>query len=47
MVIDDLENIIDHVWLEAHAGDAVRSKARIRELTYRALIDSIEGRGTG
>jgi len=43
---DAQRHIVDHVWLEARAGDAVLSKAKIRELTYRALIDSIEGHGT-
>ncbi len=43
---DAQRHIVDHVWLESRAGDAVLSKAKIRELTYRALIDSIEGRGT-
>jgi len=43
---DAQRHIVDHVWLESRAGDAVLSKAKIRELTYRALIDSIEGHGT-
>jgi hypothetical protein len=42
---DAQRHIVDHVWLESRAGDAVLSKAKIRELTYRALIDSIERRG--
>jgi hypothetical protein len=44
---DAQRHIVDHVWLESRAGDAVFSKAKIRELTYRALIDSIEKRGEG
>ena len=32
----------DRVWLESNAGDPSTSKARIRELTYRALIQYIE-----
>ena len=39
--------IKDQVWLEGHASDAVLSKAKIREMTYRALIDSIEKQGEG
>lgn len=35
----------DQVWLEANAEGAAGSKARIRELTYRALIAYIERRG--
>lgn len=34
--------IKDHVWLESSTDDPVHSKARTRELTYRALIDYIE-----
>ncbi|MBI5777456.1 MAG: hypothetical protein HY444_08700 [Nitrospirae bacterium] len=44
---DAQRHIVDNVWLESRAGDAVFSKAKIRELTYRALIDSIEKRGEG
>ena len=34
----------DNVWLESNAAGLVPSKARVRELTYRALIQFIEGR---
>jgi hypothetical protein len=44
---DAQRHIVDHVWLESRAADTVFSKAKIRELTYRALIDSIEKRGEG
>jgi hypothetical protein len=33
--------VTDQVWLQSHAGGA-RSKARIRELTYQALINYID-----
>ena len=34
--------IAERVWLESNIGDAARSKARTRELTYRALIQYID-----
>lgn len=37
-------HITDHVWLASNAGDPKTSKARMRELTYQALIRYIEGR---
>jgi hypothetical protein len=35
-------HIKDRVWLESNLGDAATSKARTRELTYRALIEYLE-----
>lgn len=35
--------IKDRVWLESNVGDPAGSKASTRELSCRALIDSIEG----
>ncbi len=35
-------SIQDRVWLEANLEGAGCSKARIREMTYRALIDYLE-----
>lgn len=35
-------HIADRVWLESNAGDQSLTKARTRELTYRALIEYIE-----
>ncbi|MDF0642933.1 MAG: hypothetical protein P0111_02785 [Nitrospira sp.] len=32
------------VWLEVNSGESVLSKARIREITYRALVDFLEDR---
>jgi len=43
---DAQRSIKDQVWLEATAGGAANSKAKVREMTYRALIAYIEGRGT-
>jgi len=37
--------LADHVWLEVHAGNQPSSKARTRELTYRALIQVMEAHG--
>jgi len=37
-------HLSERVWLEANIDDQPASKARIRELTYRALIDFIESR---
>ncbi len=37
--------VVDRVWLEANVGEQAASKARIRELTYRTLIEFIERRG--
>lgn len=37
-------HISDNVWLESSAGEPAHSKARTRELTYRALVDYIERR---
>ena len=42
---DAQRHIADSVWLESRAGDAVLPKAKVREMTYRALIDVIEQRG--
>jgi hypothetical protein len=36
--------IEERVWLEANAGSAPMTKAGVRALTYRALIDYIEKR---
>lgn len=38
-------HVVDRVWLESNVGEQAASKARIRELTYRALIEFIERRG--
>ena len=40
-------HVADRVWLEANVGGQMASKARTRELTYRALIDFIEARSRG
>ncbi|MGH7231901.1 MAG: hypothetical protein ACREJU_11175 [Nitrospiraceae bacterium] len=37
----------DRVWLESNIDHSAISKARIRELTYRALIQYIEEKGRG
>jgi hypothetical protein len=34
--------VSDQVWLEGNIGNQASSKARVRELTYRALIQYIE-----
>ena len=39
--------VSDRVWLEGNVGNRVASKARTRELTYRALIEFIELRSRG
>jgi hypothetical protein len=39
-----LSSISDRVWLEGNLGNQSPGKARIRELTYHALIDMIEAR---
>lgn len=36
--------ISDRVWLETNLGDLSHGKAKMRELTYHALIDFIESR---
>lgn len=36
--------VSDRVWLEGNIGSQVADKARVRELTYRALIQYIEMR---
>lgn len=36
--------VSDRVWLEGNIGSQASSKARVRELTYRALIQYIETR---
>jgi len=36
--------VSQRVWLELNSSDLTQSKARIRELTYRALVDFLEGR---
>ena len=38
---DATAQVSDRVWLEGNLGNQVASKARIRELTYRALIQYI------
>jgi hypothetical protein len=38
-----LAQVQDHVWLESSAAGEAQSKARTRELTYRALLDYVEG----
>ncbi len=38
-------HVVDRVWLEANVGEQAASKARIRALTYLALIEFIERRG--
>jgi hypothetical protein len=38
-------HVEDRVWLESNVGDHVLTKARTRELTYRALIEYIEASG--
>lgn len=40
-------HVADRVYVEANVGPGVSSKARTRELTYRALIDFIESRARG
>jgi hypothetical protein len=40
-------HVKDRVWLECNLEGADPSKARTRELTYRALIEYIEGGETG
>jgi hypothetical protein len=42
---DAQRSIKDQVWLEANAGASAGSKARVRELTYRALIEYLERHG--
>ena len=39
--------VSDRVWLERNIGSQVASKARTRELTYRALIEFIESSSRG
>lgn len=36
--------VAQQVWLEINSSDQPASKARTRELTYRALVDFLEGR---
>ncbi len=36
------QHVADAVWLESRAGVATPSKAKTRELTYKALIDYLE-----
>jgi hypothetical protein len=36
--------VADRVWLESNAGDQSLTKAKTRELTYRALIEYLESR---
>lgn len=38
-------HVTDRVYLEANVGSEASSKARTRELTYRALLEFIESRG--
>ncbi len=35
-------HVSDRVWLDRNSGEQPASKARIRELTYRALIEFLE-----
>lgn len=37
-----MAQVSDRVWLEGNLGNQIASRARIRELTYRALIQYIE-----
>jgi hypothetical protein len=39
--------VSDRVWLEGNMGSQASSKARVRELTYQALIQYIEMRDQG
>ena len=41
---DAMAQVSDRVWLEGSIGSQVAGRARIRELTYRALIQYIEMR---
>jgi len=41
---DATTQVSDRVWLEGNIGGQASSKARVRELTYRALIQYIETR---
>lgn len=36
--------VAQQVWLETGGGEQPASKARVRELAYRALVDVLEGR---
>ena len=38
-------HVTDRVYVETNVGSEVGSKARTRELTYRALLEFIEARG--
>jgi hypothetical protein len=40
-------HVSERVWLERNIGRHVAGKARIRELTYQALIDFIESQSPG
>jgi len=42
---DAQRHIADNVWLESRAGGTACSKARVRELTYRTLIEYLERQG--
>jgi hypothetical protein len=37
-------HVADRVWLESNVGDQSLTKAKTRELTYRALIEYLESR---
>lgn len=39
--------VTQQVWLESNSSEQPTSKARIRELTYRALVDFLEGNRRG
>jgi len=41
---DATAQVSDRVWLEGNIGSEAVGKARVRELTYRALIQYIEAR---
>jgi hypothetical protein len=38
--------VADHVWLDRNSREQPASKAKVREMTYRALIEFLETRGT-
>ena len=42
---DAQRSIKDQVWLETNADEAAGSKAKVRERTYRALIEYLERQG--
>ena len=42
---DAQRSIKDQVWLETNADEEAGSKAKVRERTYRALIEYLERQG--